>query len=261
MTSIVQAIVLDYKPRGEYDLLFTLFSKENGKIKAVAKGVKRMNAKLRGCLEIGNEVQLMIARGKNMMYIAGCDTMAVHRTLRQDGQKILLWQALIETVITSTVPENVEREVYMLLVHWPQFLFANFRDLPRRNLIVTYLVIWKYLSEIGLSPELFECVRSGRKLQSGDTFFSLLDGGLVSALNAKATDLYLSLTAVKCIRYVWSDNFWGKLSDVYKFKLTAKEEDEIIDWLKSYVRQMLEKDYNSIKYWQKLYFYGDKILA
>lgn len=261
MTSIVQAIVLDYKPRGEYDLLFTLFSKENGKIKAVAKGIKRMNAKLRGCLEIGNEVKIMVARGKNMMHIAGCDTMAVHRTLRQDVQKTLLWQVLIETVTTSTVPENAEREVYALLAHWPQFLFDKFRDLPGRNLIITYLVIWKYLSEIGLSPELFECVRTGRTLQPEDTFFSLIDGGLVSASSAQAVDLHLSLTAVKCIRYVWSDNFWEKLPDIYKFKLTAKEEFEIINWLKSYVRQMLEKDYNSIRYWQKLYFYGDKILA
>ena len=139
-----------------------------------------MNAKLRGCLEIGNEVQIMVARGRNMMHLAACDTIAVHHNLRKDLQKTLLWQVLIEVITTSTVPENAEREVYNLLANWPKFLNNNFFDLPRRNLIITYLMIWKYLSSIGLSPQLSECVRSGKILSPADTFFSFTDGGLVS---------------------------------------------------------------------------------
>jgi DNA repair protein RecO (recombination protein O) len=261
MTSIIQSIVLDYQPFREYDILFTFFSRDNGKIKAVAKGAKRMNAKLRGCLEIGNEVQIMVARGRNIMHLAACDTIAVHHSLRKDLQKTLLWQVLIEVITTSTVPENAEHDVYTLLSNWPKFLNDNFCDIPKRNLIITYLVIWKYLSSIGLSPQLSECVRSGKKLYPVDTFFSFTDGGLVSSTQRQVTDRHLSLTAVKCIRYIWLSSFWEKLSDIYKIKLTPVEEDEIINWLRDYIRQMLEKDFNSINYWQKLYLYGNKILA
>lgn len=53
-----EAIILKREDRGEADRLYTLFSKEFGKIKAQAQGVRKISAKLTGHLEPFNLIWL-----------------------------------------------------------------------------------------------------------------------------------------------------------------------------------------------------------
>ena len=64
-----EALTLKQDPFGEADLLVTLFSRERGKLRAVAKGARRSSSKLVGHLEPITHVRLSLSRGRNLDYV------------------------------------------------------------------------------------------------------------------------------------------------------------------------------------------------
>lgn len=261
MTVILQAIILHHQPKGENDLLVTAFTREKGKITAKAKGARKPTAKLRGILEVGNEVKLMLAPGKNQVYVAGGETIASHFSLRQNLEALLLWQALLEVVNFSTVPDNIEHQVYELLTGWAQFLQQSLKPNSTRNKLINYLVIWQFLAMIGFKPQLNECVRSGKKLLAENCFFSVTEGGVIKKDKATSLDLTLSLNVLKILRYMFKENFWSNLLVLYRFRISKQEELELTDILKKYTENIIEKKINSFSYLEKIYLYGNKVMA
>ena len=58
------AIVLSRQDAGEHDMLFNLYTKEYGKVRAYAKGIKKEQAKLRGHLETLSLAEVGLVAGK-----------------------------------------------------------------------------------------------------------------------------------------------------------------------------------------------------
>ena len=62
----IEAIVLKRTDIGEADRILTLFTPNRGKMRAVAKGIRRPISKKAGHLELLNRSQLQIALGRNL---------------------------------------------------------------------------------------------------------------------------------------------------------------------------------------------------
>ena len=65
-----QGIVLESKPLGEADLMVTLLTSDEGKLRAVARGARKTTSKLVGHLEPLNRVDISVARGKEFQYVS-----------------------------------------------------------------------------------------------------------------------------------------------------------------------------------------------
>ncbi|MSW98555.1 MAG: DNA repair protein RecO, partial [Actinobacteria bacterium] len=61
-----QAIVLRTQKLGEADRIITLFTKEHGRLRAVAKGVRRTKSRWGARLEPASLVDLQLYQGKNL---------------------------------------------------------------------------------------------------------------------------------------------------------------------------------------------------
>ncbi len=261
MTIILPAVILRHQPIGENDLLVTFFTKEKGKLTARAKGVRKAQAKLRGLIEVGNEIKIMLAPGKNQIHIAGGEIIDSHLLLRQDLELMLLWQSLLEVVNYSTVPNEIEQVVYDLIVNWSKFLQSNFKKKSPRNPLIFYLLTWQFFSLLGFQPQLYKCLRSNQLLSAEDCFFSVVEGGVVKAKYANGSDLPLSLAGLKILRYLLGDNFWNVLADVYRFKISQQQINQLEKVLIKYTESIIEKKINSLNYLQIVNLYGNKILA
>jgi len=261
MTTILSAVILKHQPRGENDLVITAFSKEKGKFFALAKGARKLDAKLRGILEVGNEVKLMLAPGRKQNHIAGGEIINSWKALRGQAETLLLWQSLLEAVNYITVPEAVENEVYELLVNWAEFLQLHYVQDSSRNALISYLVIWQFISLVGYRAEVSICVRSNQNLDAVDNYFSLVDGGVVKKEFTQVGDIPLALVNLKILRYIFHEDFWKRLVDLYRFKLASVEFEQLIVLARAHIRFIMEREINSIIYWQNLYLYGNKIMA
>jgi len=65
-TYTIEGIVIKRRDYGEADRIVTLFSKEKGKITVLAKGVRKLNSKRIGSLELGTLIRTQIIQGKSM---------------------------------------------------------------------------------------------------------------------------------------------------------------------------------------------------
>ncbi|MDY6892812.1 MAG: DNA repair protein RecO [Chloroflexota bacterium] len=69
-----EAIVLKRTNLGEADSIITLYTPDLGKIRAVAKGIRRTKSKLGGHLDLLNRSALLLAYGQNLHVITQSQT-------------------------------------------------------------------------------------------------------------------------------------------------------------------------------------------
>lgn len=83
-----EGIILKRTDTGEADALFTIYTKDFGKIKALARGVKKENAKLKGHLEPFSLSSLSVVAGKNGLRLTGASLLNFFSAIRGDLNKL-----------------------------------------------------------------------------------------------------------------------------------------------------------------------------
>ncbi len=100
----------------EADRILTIFSKYYGKIKVIARGIRKINSRRGGNLEMLNYLQLIIHKGKNLDVIGEIEPIQTFNTLKKNLTKINYCYCLCE-VIDGLCPEKQEnKEVFELLL-------------------------------------------------------------------------------------------------------------------------------------------------
>ena len=79
-----EAIVLKRRAQGEADSIFTLYTPNLGKIRVVARGVRKPKSKLGGHLEPLTRSALVLAKGQNLDIITQVQTIEPFLPLRDD---------------------------------------------------------------------------------------------------------------------------------------------------------------------------------
>lgn len=112
------AVVLHSKPFGEADKLITLFSRDFGKLTAVAKGVKRLKSRKRGSLEVFCQIKFFAHKGHGMPLLTEVEIIDNYSRVRRDLRKMSVAYFFVEVVSRTTRDEEKHVEVYDLLVEF-----------------------------------------------------------------------------------------------------------------------------------------------
>jgi len=100
----------------EADRILTIFTKHYGKIKAIAKGIRRIKSRRAPHLELFNDVSLFLAKGKDLDIITEAQLINSFSNLRKDLRKIGLGFEICELVDQLTREGQVQRRVFNLLL-------------------------------------------------------------------------------------------------------------------------------------------------
>jgi DNA repair protein RecO (recombination protein O) len=169
-----EAVVIRTSRLGEADRIITLLTREHGRIRAVAKGVRRTKSKFGARLEPASTVDVQLHTGKTFDII----TEAVSREnfgdeLSADYQKWTIASAILETAERFTLNEQEpSREQYLLVVG---ALGSLARDEHPPSLILDAFLL-RSLAVGGYAPALESCFRCE---SGGPHRFSLAGGGSV----------------------------------------------------------------------------------
>ena len=79
-----EAIILKHNDLGEADRLFTVLTPFLGKLRLVAKGVRKPTSRKSGHLESFTRSQLLVARGRNLDIITQAEMVEPYLRLRRD---------------------------------------------------------------------------------------------------------------------------------------------------------------------------------
>ncbi|MGB7875375.1 MAG: DNA repair protein RecO, partial [Anaerolineales bacterium] len=171
----VHAIVLRHADWGEADRFITLFTREQGKLRAVAKGARKITSRKAGHLEPFTHVKLQLARGRSLFIVTQADTIDAYLPLRE---------TLVMTGTASYVVELLDRFVYEEEGANPSLFRLLAETLKRLAdgedpwLAVRYYEM-RLLDFLGFRPQLFECANCGREIKAEDQFFSFSSGGVI----------------------------------------------------------------------------------
>jgi DNA repair protein RecO (recombination protein O) len=170
-----EAIVLRSIRYGEADRILHLYSRERGRIGAVAKGVRRPKSRFGGRLEPLFRVALVLHEGRGELYtVTSAQTVHAHAALR-DGRAALARAteacAAVLRLFDSSEP-NIP--AYNLLCHELALLDASPAFAGRAQALGFRL---KLLLAAGFVPELGSCASCGEREHLGA--FSARAGGVV----------------------------------------------------------------------------------
>ncbi len=174
-----EAIVLRTHKLGEADRIITVLSRDHGKVRAVARGVRRTSSKFGGRLEPCTHVDLQFASGRSLDVITQAVTLHPYsEPLAHDYERYTVAQVMIETA-DRLVSEEGEpsRRQYQLLVGGLHALTAGTAEGPRPATMVMDAYLLRAIALAGYAPTLAECARCGRP--GPHQAFSPQAGGMV----------------------------------------------------------------------------------
>lgn len=166
-----EGVVLKTMKLGEADRIITLFTRDHGKVRAVAKGVRKTKSRFGGRLEPFTRVDLLIYRGRNLDIITGAHIITSFDELRRDYVRLTAAAALAEAVEKITPDRERALSTYALLLGGLKALAAD----GGAAVVPAFLV--KLLSISGYHPQLESCAGCGEKVALGG--FSPALGGAV----------------------------------------------------------------------------------
>lgn len=170
-------VVLRCQKLGEADRIVTLLTHRHGKVRAVAKGIRRTSSRFGARLEPFGHVDLQLHTGKSLDIVTQVQTLdAFGGALAADYPRYTAGCALLETADRLTSEEGEPaRELFLLLVGALRGLAGGTRD--------AYLVLDAFLLRAmviaGWAPAISECARCGVEGERYHRRYSVAVGGAV----------------------------------------------------------------------------------
>ncbi|QLQ10220.1 MAG: DNA repair protein RecO [Nocardioidaceae bacterium] len=154
-----EAIVLRTQKLGEADRIVTLLTRRNGRVRAVARGVRRTSSKFGSRLEPFTHVDLQIAEGRTLDVITQAETLEPFGAqIGHDYERYTAGTAMLETA-ERLVVEDKEPALQQFLLLVGALRAMCHQDRPASQVLDAFLL--RSLSVAGYAPTFEACARCG----------------------------------------------------------------------------------------------------
>jgi len=236
-----EAIILKRSDFSEADRLLTFYTPKLGKMRAIAKGVRKPTSRKSGHVELFTHSQFLIAKGRNLDIVTQAETVHAFRPLREDLLRTT-YAYYVAELMDLFVEEGIEnRPLFDLLLAMLGWL-GNASDLD----LTTRFFELRLLTLLGYRPQLFQCVVCRRQIEPATNFFSPADGGILCAncgenhRGAKE----IGLNALKVLRFLQTSDY----DTCCRLRLSRPLHRELEAIMLDYITYILERNLKSVKF-------------
>lgn len=240
-----EAIVLRRSDFGEADRLLTLFSREYGKIRAIAKGARKPQSRKTGHVELFMRTRFLIAKGRSLDIVTQAEMAEGYHRLRDDLVRTTYASYAMELLDRFTADEDRNPQLYELLSSTLRWL----EHTDNLLLLARYYEL-HLLALLGYRPQLFRCVSCGENIEEQDQAFSAEMGGLVCP-NCRHADRRahdISGAAVKVLRFLQTRQW----ASVHNLRLRRDLHSELEEVMYYYLTYILERNLKSADFLRRL---------
>jgi DNA repair protein RecO (recombination protein O) len=150
-----QGVVLRTIKLGEADRIITVLTQGHGKIRAVAKGIRKTMSRFGARLEPTSHVALQCYRGRELDVVTQVETIHSNRGVREDYRWLTHAIPMLEAVDQVAQDREPNPALYRMLVG----ALRTIADRPSELIAASFF--WKLLSLEGFHPVLDACARCG----------------------------------------------------------------------------------------------------
>jgi DNA repair protein RecO (recombination protein O) len=241
----VDAVVLRHSDWGEADRLLTLYTREHGKLRAIAKGIRKIQSRKAGHLEPFTRAIIMLAKGKDLWIVTQAEAIDLFQPIREDLQKMARTAYVVELLDRFTYEEGQNWQLYKLLTDTIERL-SNSED----DFILIKYYEMRLLDLLGYRPLLFECAACGEEITARDQYFSADQGGVLcpKCANRGQSRRPITVDALRFLRHIQRSE--------YKAALRADPPEPVrleMDALQNYyLTYLLERSLNSPEFLKQI---------
>jgi len=241
----VEAIVLRHTDWGEADRLLWLFTRELGKIQAVAKGVRKPRSRKAGHLEPFTRVELLLAHGRDLPIVTQAEAKEAYLPLREDLVKVGYASYAVELLDRFTYEEGENIGLYRLLSE----TLSRINKEQDSAFAVRYYEV-RLLDLVGFRPQLLHCVNCSAEIKAEDQYFSFEKGGVIcpSCGTKEAGVRPVSMPALRILRHFQRSNY----SEAQRVRLSSAVDRELENLMGNYLTYLLERGLNSPEFLRRV---------
>ena len=184
-----EAIVLRTYPLREADLLVTLFTRTEGKVKGVARSAKKSRKRFGGALEPLTTVRLYYEdrERQELARLDSCEILESPLSHELDYARVVALEHVAE-MLDELLPEREASDtIFRLTASVLRQLRSGSIWMP-----LTYFQLW-LVRLVGFLPELTTCGHCGQSLNGGKAFYHALADGLMCAQHKRMASSELTL--------------------------------------------------------------------
>lgn len=170
----LEAIIISHREFGEADRFVKFFSRENGKMEAIAKGVRKPRSRKAAHLEPFTHVALVLAKGQSVWIITQAEMISPFNAIRDDLRRTARAAYILELADHLTTEDQMESAVFRLILAALKRI-----DSPADPFNALCHFELNLLGSCGFQPEFFKCVGCARDILPQDQFYSARLGGVL----------------------------------------------------------------------------------
>ncbi len=233
-----EAIIIKKIKLGEADRILTLYTPNLGKLRAVAKGVRRPRSKLAGHLELLTHSLVTLARGRNLDTVIGSQTINSFLTLKSDLNLTSCALYVAELVDQFMADEIENQPLFQLLLE----TMGRLSQTSDTELVLRYFEL-HLLNEAGYRPQLHECVSCHSLLKPVTNSFCPSLGGMLcpSCHQTQPLTSPLSVNTLKVLRLFQTSDY----AAASRVKLNPELSNDLEWTMRHYIRYLLEREVKS----------------
>lgn len=201
-----QGVVLRTIKLGETDRIVTILTQGHGKVRAVAKGVRKPGSRFGARLEPTSHVALQVYRGRELDIVTQTETINSNRALREHYGCLTHAVSMLEATDQVAQEREANPALYRMLVGALRTLAENPTPL------VSAAFFWKLLSLEGFHPMLDMCARCGDEAGPFGAF-DLDEGGVLCATCGKFTGRRIQPDTLQMVRRILGGELRGALAE------------------------------------------------
>lgn len=240
------AIILRRSDFGEADRLLIVYAQEHGKLRLLAKGVRKTTSRKAGHVELFMLTNMLVARGRTWDIVSQAEIVEPYRELREDLDKTSNAYYLAELVDRFTEEHDPNQPLFQLLA----LTLAHLGHIDDTFVLLRHFEL-HLLSLTGYQPQLYYCVTCQEALEPVENnYFHFVDGGTLCPIHGETRPNaeIIPLGVLKVLRYLQAEP-WETVANL---QLTPQTRKDVETLLLGYITFVLERQLKSVDFIRKL---------
>ena len=242
MTLKTDGLILREYKVGEADRFVTVLSRDNGLVRAAARGAKSIKSRKGAATSLLSYSRLTLTETKSGFAVSEAEPLRVFFDLKSDVTAVTLAQYFCELCGVLAPWDEPAEDTLRLMLNALHLLAEGKKD-PR---LIKAVVEWRLLAAAGYMPDLSACRRCGG---SDDLSLSLRDGTLICRDCLVGLDGYpLSDTMLSALRFIPA----APLEKAFSFAVPEKELAALNDVCERFLLYRLNRGFHTLDFYHNL---------